>query len=153
MAKVKPATMRLDVVLQSTPFRTSNLTPMQWEPARLTPTMSELSAKVIVDRPNLRAMHSFSNEGPWSHLVTLVAERATPATDKLWEAICFAPKLQSNPASDKVRRAAAHFDLAPYLREYDIDEPHPADFLNSFTPRDKLRAIARKMREEVRADG
>jgi hypothetical protein len=152
LAQAQPSG-RVIVVLQSTPFRPSSLTPMQWEPVRLTPTMSDLSAQVIVDRPNLRAMHSFSNEGPWSHLVTVVAERAAPATDKLWEAICFAPKLQSNPAADKVRRASAHFDLSPYLREYDIDEPHPADFLNSFTPKSKLRAIARKMREEARADG
>jgi hypothetical protein len=142
---------RVIVVLQSTPFRPSNLTPMQWEPVRLMPSMSELSAQVIVDRPNLRAMHSFSNEGPWSHLVTVVAERATPGTDKLWEAICFAPKLQSNPSADKVRRVSTHFDLAPYLRKYDIDEPHPADFLTSFTPRARLREIARDMRR--RADG
>lgn len=81
----------------------------------------------------------------------VVAERATPGTDKLWEAICFAPKLQSNPSADKVRRVSTHFDLAPYLRKYDIDEPHPADFLTSFTPRARLREIARDMRR--RADG
>jgi len=140
---------RVIVVLQSTPFRPSNLTPMQWEPVRLAPTMSDLSAQVIVDRPNLRAMHSFSNEGPWSHLVTVVAERATAATDACWEAICFAPKLQSNPAADKVRRLSAHFDLASYLRKYEIDEPHPADFLTSFTQKEKLRAVARRMRAEA----
>lgn len=137
------------LILQSTPFRPSTLTPMQWEPVRLFPTMSNVSPSVFVDRSDLRAVHSFTNEGPWSHLVTVVAERATPATDKLWEAICFAPKLQSNPAADKVRRLSAHFDLTPYLRQYDIDEPHPADFLTSFTPKDKLRAIARKMREDA----
>jgi hypothetical protein len=50
-----------------------------------------------------------------------------------------------------VRRVSTHFDLAPYLRKYDIDEPHPADFLTSFTPRARLREIARDMRR--RADG
>jgi hypothetical protein len=151
IAKARPSG-RVILVLQSTPFRPSNLTPMQWEGARLQPSMSAESAKVIVDRPDLRAMHSFSNEGPWSHLVTLVAERATPDTDKCWDAICFASKLQSGPSADRCRRLAANFDLQPYLRSYELDEPHPADFLTSFTPKDKLRAIAAKMREEVRAD-
>lgn len=52
---------RVIVVFQSTPFRPSLLTPLQWAPVTLYPATSDLSAQVIHDSDNLRVMHSFSN--------------------------------------------------------------------------------------------
>lgn len=143
---------RVIVVIQSTPFRPSLVTPMQWEPVKLLPSTNDLAGQCIVEKSNLRAVHSFSNEGAWSHFETVVVERATPASDNLFHSICFAPRLQSGPAAQRIRIAEHNFDLKPYLREYATDEKHPGWFLESYTPRDRLRRLADDMRKAVRAD-
>lgn len=130
---------RVIVVFQSTPFRPSLLTPLQWAPVTLYPATSDLSAQVIHDSDNLRVMHSFSNESPWSQLETVIVSRATPETDKLFHALCFHPKLKKGTARGKVGLLQRSFDLSPYLRAYDANEKHPAYFLSSYTDNVKLR--------------
>jgi len=130
---------RVIVVFQSTPFRPSLLTPLQWAPVTLYPATSDLSAQVIHDSDNLRVMHSFSNESPWSQLETVIVSRATPETDKLFHALCFHPKLKKGTARERVGLLQRSFDLSPYLREYTGDEKHPACFLSSYTDNEKLR--------------
>lgn len=130
---------RVIVVFQSTPFRPSLLTPLQWAPVALYPATSDLSAQVIHDSDNLRVMHSFSNESPWSQLETVIVSRATPETDKLFHALCFHPKLKKGTAREKVELLKRSFDLLPYLRAYAADEKHPAWFLSSYTDDEKLR--------------
>lgn len=129
---------RVIVVFQSTPFRPSLLTPLQWGPVTLYPATSDLSAQVIHDSDNLRVMHSFSNESPWSQLQTMIISRATPDSDKLFHAMCFHPKLKSGNSRERVRLLQNSFDLSPYLREYDPQEQHPAWFYDSYTSRDVL---------------
>jgi hypothetical protein len=140
---------RVIVVLQSTPFRPSLATPMQHCAVTLDNPTSDLRSKVIVDRPNLRAIHSFSNESPWSQLETIIVERATPQTDKLFHAICFAPKLQNGTWRQKLRILQANFDLTDYLRRYDLDEQHPAWFLRSYIAPDKMRKISEWMERQI----
>jgi len=130
---------RVIVVFQSTPFRPSLLTPLQWAPVTLYPATSDLSAQVIHDSDNLRVMHSFSNESPWSQLETVIVSRATPETDKLFHALCFHPKLKKGTAREKVGLVKRSFDLSPYLRAYGANEKHPAWFLSSYTDNAKLR--------------
>jgi len=130
---------RVILVFQSTPFRPSLLTPLQWAPVTLYPATSDLSAQVIHDSDNLRVMHSFSNESPWSQLETVIVSRATPETDRLFHAICFHPKLRSGTARQKVGLLQRSFDLSPYLKEYNREEKHPAWFLSSYTDNAKLR--------------
>jgi len=132
---------RVIVVFQSTPFRPSLLTPLQWAPVTLYPATSDLSAQVIHDSDNLRVMHSFSNESPWSQLETVIVERATKETDKLFHAICFHPKLKKGTAREKVNLLKRSFDLSPYLRQYADGEKHPAYFLSSYISTDKIRRI------------
>ena len=132
---------RVIVVFQSTPFRPSLLTPLQWAPVTLYPATSDLSANVIHDSDNLRVMHSFSNESPWSQLQTVIVSRATPETDKLFHILCFHPKLKKGTAREKVRLLKRSFNLSPYLREYDEEKKHPAWFLSSYTDNKKLRRI------------
>lgn len=129
---------RVIVVFQSTPFRPSLLTPLQWSPVTLFPATSDLSAQVIHDSDNLRVMHSFSNESPWSQLQTVIISRATPQTDKLFHAICFHPKLKSGTAKERIKLLQGSFDLSSYLREYDPQEKHPAWFYDGYTKRDVL---------------
>ena len=136
--KAKPKN-RVIVVFQSTPFRPSLLTPLQWAPVTLYPATSDLSARVIYDSDSLRVMHSFSNESPWSQLETVIVSRATTETDKLFHALCFHPKLKKGTVWEKVKLLQCSFDLSPYLREYEADEKHPAWFLSSYTANVKLR--------------
>jgi len=130
---------RVIVVFQSTPFRPSLLTPLQWSPVTLYPATSDLSAEVIHDSDKLRVMHSFSNESPYSQIQTVIVSRATPETNKLFHALCFHPQLRKGTARQKVNLLQRSFDLTPYLREYDADEKHPAWFLSSYTDNAKLR--------------
>jgi hypothetical protein len=153
-ATVKKATPtnRVIVVFQSTPFRPSLLTPLQWAPVTLYPATSDLSAQVIYDSDNLRVMHSFTNESPFSQLETMIVNRATPETDKLFHALCFHPKLKKGTAKDKVRLLQRSFDLTPYLREYDVNDQHPAWFLQSYTRQDVLGKAYCMAMERVRND-
>ncbi len=142
---------RVIVVFQSTPFRPSLLTPLQWSPVALFPATSDLSAQVIYDSDNLRVMHSFSNESPWSQLQTVIISRATPATDKLFHALCFHPKLRTGTARERIKLLQSVFDLKPYLREYDPEERHPAWFLDSYTPRKTLAKAYHVAKQRISA--
>lgn len=139
---------RVILVLHSTPFRPSLATPMQWEPVNLFPDWSKRRAQTIVDRPNLRVVHSFTLETSWSHLCSVIAERATPDDDEAIKAICFSPKLASARHADALRRFARHFDPARWTDERDIEAPPPAPFLTGYLPDETLRKIARKMRAQ-----
>jgi radical SAM superfamily enzyme YgiQ (UPF0313 family) len=132
---------RVIVVFQSTPFRPSLLTPLQWAPVALFPATSDLSASVIHDSSNLRVMHSFSNESPWSQLQCVIISRATQDTDKLFHALCFHPKLKNGTAREKINLVKNSFDISPYIREYEAYEKHPAWFLSSYTETSKLRRV------------
>lgn len=129
---------RVIVVIQSTPFRASLATPLQWAPVTLFPATSDLSAQVIYDSAKLRAIHSFTNESPYSQLETMIVNRATPDTDRLFHSLCFHPKLRKGTASARIKLLRDTFDLRPYLREYDPEE-HPCWFLRSYTSQDALK--------------
>jgi len=136
---------RVIFVLHSTPFRPSLITPMQWEEARLFPGWSKKRTQVMVDRPNLRAVHSFTLETPWSHLKNVVAERATPEDDEAIHAICFSPKLNNSKHSLALKIFKRHFGADKWTAERPLDNP-PAGFLSSYTSNGTLKKIARKMR-------
>lgn len=140
---------RVVFVLHSTPFRPSLATPMQWERVTLFPDWSKVRSQVIDDRPNFRAVHSFTLETPWSHLMTVVVERATPETDAMFHNIAFSPTFRKLNSTQSLKVLQANYDLSPYLREYDPDERHPAWFLSSYTDNDVLKRIARKMRRDI----
>jgi hypothetical protein len=146
LARAEPR-HRVIVVLQTTPFRPSLATPMQWEPVSLEPDWSRWRGQVLIERPNFRAVHSYTLETPWSHLQTVLVERATPASDQAFEAIAFAPNLQRGQASERLRRFAHHFPLERYLRQYDpADEDHPGQYLHGVVPPLLLDRMARKLR-------
>lgn len=132
---------RVIVVFQSTPFRPSLLTPLQWSRVTLFPSTGELSAHVIHDSDNLRVMHSFSNEGAFSQLATMIISRATVKTDKLFHALAFHQKLKSGTAREKIKLISNSFDLSQYLKEYDHNEKHPAWFYHSYTKKSVLERL------------
>lgn len=132
---------RVIVVFQSTPFRPSLITPLQWCEVTLFPQTSNLSAQVIYDSDNLRVMHSFSNESAYSQLQTVIVSRATEETDKLFNAVCFHPKLKSGTSYERIKLLQGAFDLVSYLRRYEINERLPSWYLNSYTDAKRLSEL------------
>jgi len=141
---------RVIFVLHSTPFRPSLATPMQWEAVNLLPDNSKLRAGVIDERPNFRAVHSFTIETPFSHLMSVMAERATPDTDRLFHVAAFSKQLDKLRHDKRLAAISKEFDLTQFVKQYDFEEPHPAWFLNGYISTDQLKKIAAKMREQSR---
>lgn len=139
---------RVIFVLHSTPFRPSLATPMQWEAVNLHPDWSKRRAGVIVDRPNLRVVHSFTLETPWSHMRSVIAERATPEDDAAIRAIVHSPKLANAKHADALRLFLRNFPADKWLAERDIEGPSPAPWLSGYLPDATLRKIAHKMRRQ-----
>ena len=139
---------RVIFVLHTTPFRPSLATPMQWEGVNLLPDWSKRRAKVIVDRPNLRVVHSFTLETPWSHLRSIIVERATVEDDAVIHAVAFSPKLAAARADKAMALFQRNFDITRWTAARDIDGPPPAPFLSGYLSDDTLRKIAHKMRRQ-----
>jgi radical SAM superfamily enzyme YgiQ (UPF0313 family) len=145
MAKPKD---RVIIVLHTTPFRPSLATPMQWEPVSIFPNWNKYAAVQIYDSPKLRVVHSTGNEAPYSHLMCVIAERATGATDRLFHNICFNPKLQTGRSSDLARMVMDNFDTDQYLKQYEIGQiDFPGAFLSGYLD---VGGVAKKMRKIMR---
>lgn len=142
--KAKPQN-RVLFVLQSTPFRASLLTPMQWSPVNIDNATSDLSAKVIYDSPKLRAIHSFSNESPYSQLITMIINRSNKNTDKLIHTIAYHPYLKTASAKEKIKSIKKSFDLRQYLKMYETIDEHPCNYIESYTPKEKLFKIYKQI--------
>lgn len=147
VAQARPK-YRVIFVLQSTPFRPSLATPMQWESVTLEPDWSKRRAQVIIERPTLRFVHSFTLETSWSHLRSVIAERANPDDDQAIHAICFSPKLKSENAERAMRIFCKNFDIRKWIDERNIDSTPPAPFLEGYLPNATLRKIAHKLRAQ-----
>lgn len=139
---------RVIVVVQSTPFRPSIATPMQWEPVNLYPDWSKRRAQVIVERSNLRVVHSFTLETPWTHLQSVIAERAAPDDDHAIAAILRSPKLKKLNSADALKLFSRNFDISRYTNELDIDGTHPAHFVRGYLRDEQIKKIAHKMRRQ-----
>ena len=138
---------RVIFVLTTTPFRPSLATPLQWAPADIETNWNAISATLIEDRDNLRAIHSFANESPWSHIMSLVAERAGPSDGDIFKAICFSPKLKKGNAEQKIKLLKKHFDLTRFTREYDTSDPDaPGWWLTGYVSNKALASAARVAR-------
>lgn len=140
---------RVVFVLHSTPFRPSLATPTQWEAVSLFPDWSKQRATIIAENDTFLAEHSFTLETPYSHLMAVVVERATRDTDKLFHTMALNHFLNSARHDLRLKAVKDNFDLTPYLREYDIDEQHPAWFLNSYTNTEVIKRAAKKMRRDI----
>lgn len=141
---------RVIFVLHTTPFRPSIATPMQWEPVDISVDWSKRRAEVFDDRPNLRAVHSFTLETPFSHACSMVAERATEDSDGLVDAICFDRSLASGRHAERLERLVGRWSMSQYTREYEVGERLPAWFVRGYIDQPVIEAMARKMRLQRR---
>jgi len=144
--KAKPKN-RVVFVLHSTPFRPSPVTPMSHCAASLFPAWQSKrggSARII-ESDKLLALHSRSMESPYSHLMSLVVERATIGSDGLFHAICFASKLQTGTSAQKIKRVMANFDTGQYLKEYVDYKAIPTAFLKSYIDDSKINIMRDKV--------
>lgn len=131
-------------IVHTTPFRPSPATPMQWEPVSLWPQWSDARERVIVRRDNLLVKYSYTLEGAWSHLVSIMVERARPQdADMIAAAVGWRPDLSS---AERVRSFLDAHDISHHLAEHDIDGPSPTWWLGGYISDHLIRRIARKMR-------
>jgi hypothetical protein len=142
---------RVVFVLYTTPFRPSLATPMQWEGVNVGYDWSKHRSRVIVDDGHLRAVHAFSNETPWSHFSSVMAERMEPHHDEMWHQLCMSNKFAAMKSEEKMRTIFELWDTDWVLAERDIDSPPPAPFLSTYLGNEVLRKIARKMRRQAQS--
>lgn len=146
---VTPTTAAVYLRIHTTPFRPSPWTPAEYLPASLEPDWSKRRLGVIVERSRLAAKYALFLESPWSHLQSLVVERASAESDDLIRTITFSSKLRSRPTAERVAALARTFDLEPYLREYHTGEPVPTDYVTTHIPRARIVDLARKLKRSL----
>lgn len=141
---------RVIVVVHTTPFRPSLVTPMQYFGVKIYPDWHDRAKTVVYDSDKLRVVNSFTLESSYSHLMSMIVERATEKTDKLFHAICFSPRLKGIKNKKKVKMIELNFDLQPYLKEYHPeDDNFPGHFLSSYTSREKLSEYFKSLKEKI----
>ncbi len=138
---------RIIFILQSTPFRPSAATPMAWERVNLFPQWSDKRENTLVDRHNLLFKYSYTLEGSFSHLLSVLIERARYDDANIIEKSITGRGLKGD-AKNKTKQML-EFDLNHYLSEHDIDAPPPVPYLESYIGMDKMRKIAKKMRHQA----
>ena len=133
---------RVILIMNVTPFRPSLCTPLMFAPVSLLPDFSKLQLKNMVpetDERNFRMSYGHL-ESPFSHFKTLVVERATEDTDRLFHTICFSTKIRNLLMHRAMKVVKNNFDITPYLREYSVEEDkYPGWFLHSYTSHDMLK--------------
>lgn len=143
---------RVIIVLHTTPFRPSLATPMQWESVDIMHDWSKKREQVVVERNNLRVVHSYTLESAYSQFISVFAERAVPDDDWLFHEIAFSSRFNGLNATEKMDALRTVYDIGSVISERDIDGPPPAPFLRGYMPDETLRKIAHKMRRQARGD-
>jgi hypothetical protein len=140
------------LTFHATPFRPSPLTPSAYLPATLATNWnakSEPGRRDIIRTEKVRANWSMTMEGPFSHLQSLVVERATPDSDPLINTLVFSAKLQQLRGPHKIEALERRFDLGQYLREYHTSEQLPTWYLTSYTPPELVKKMARNLKARL----
>ncbi len=146
-----PAPGRVIVILHSTPFRPSVATPMQWEPANIFPDWSRRSQEVLIDRDNLLFKYSYTLEGPFSHLKSLLIERARYDDIPMIEKAIGPKGYSKGTSAEHAQRFVDSNDVSWYIGEHDIDLPPPTPYVVGRIKTDKLARIAHGMRVRMRS--
>lgn len=141
---------RVITVIFTTPFRPSLATPMQWEAANIDYDWSQHRAEVITDIPTHRSMHSFTLEAPYSHFMSVLAERMNDEHHDFFANIALSTKINKHKSADRVKLIRDIYDIGFVIDERPIDSPPPAPFLKSYVSNDMLRRIASRMRTAAR---
>lgn len=134
---------RVIIIVHVTPFRPSLLTPMQWMPVRIFPQWSDRREEVIVDRKNLLAKYSFTLEGAYQHLASVVIDRyGIHGDDQPVLDLILRPK--GTKSKDKATYLYEHGG-AKYTAALNIDSTDPIPNVVSFFSKGKLKALAKRL--------
>ena len=138
---------RVIFILHSTPFRPSNCTPAQWEAADIT-CRRGWRQQTIVDRENLLSKHSYTIETAWSHLLSLLIERARPEHDPaIYAALDLIGKTMKDDERVKHMKTTYPWAVDDAVRAYSIGDPcHPAALISGYEGRDRVARIAEMLR-------
>lgn len=145
---------RMILIVHNTPLRPSPLTPVAYSAINLETEHKVANTLLLPEHPNLFAVYSRFMEMPFAQLESIVVERATEKTHRIFEDIVFNPKLNRLRSNEKLKAISRKHDLTPLIREYSTEEQLPTWFLASYTPKDVIinqrKMMKRKQRDEVR---
>jgi hypothetical protein len=136
---------RVIVIVHTTPFRPSLVTPMQWEGVQLWPEWSSMRERPIRPDDGIMAKYSYRLEGAHTHLSSVVIDRLSRCDEPIVEAL-----LRPGPGASE-DRAMRLLDAGAdaYAAQMNIDSPPPAPWLGGVVDLRRLRKIATKMRREM----
>jgi hypothetical protein len=140
---------RVIFIVHTTPFRPSILTPMQWEPVKLWPEWSSMREMVIRDDASLLSKYSFTLEGAFSHLSSVIIDRLQDPYDAVLQGILH-PK--GKTSAQRAAYLLDRYNAESFLQEMPIDTYAPVPYLEGYVSNSRLRAIAKKMRQQAKAN-
>lgn len=144
VTKAKPRE-RVIMIIHTTPFRPSILTPMQWESVQLWPEWSEMRELTVRDDEKVLCKYSYTLEGAFSHLSSVVIDRLKSPTDSILDGIL---KPGGNTSRERATYLLERHDAGRFCEEMPIDGPAPVPCLEGHVPNDKIRKIAEKLRKK-----
>lgn len=136
---------RVILIIHITPFRPSLLTPMQWEPVKLWPEWSSMREKVLRDDPKMLCKYSYTLEGAFSHLCSVVIDRLKDPEDTVLDGV-LRPK--GDTSAEKARYLLDQYLADRFCKQLPIDDPPPVPYLEGYIPNSKIRSIAKIMRRK-----
>ena len=137
---------RVILIIHTTPFRPSLLTPMQWEPVTLWPEWSSMREKVLRDNPKMLCKYSYTLEGAFSHLCSVTIDRLQDPDDAILDGI-LRPK--GDTSAKKAIYLLEQYDAERFCQQLPIDGPSPVPYLEGYIPTSKIRNIAKVMRRKA----
>lgn len=161
---------RVVLTLHTTPFRPSLITPMYKLPVNIEVDFKNRYKKytkkedygknyisseyndidIVNNYGGFTVYHDYKyNESNWSQLQWVIIDMSTKDTDSLMSLICNNKKFDSLLTNQKVEFLKRNFDLSQYIKHYELDEAHPAWFLESYSNIKAIEKIGEKKYQEL----
>jgi hypothetical protein len=137
------------IVIHNTPLHPSLLTPVMYSPVNIDSKSRHKVGKPIYEGEKLKIMVSWGSESNYTLLQSVVVERAKQPFEDVFINMIYNRKLHQLSVDDKMRAIKNKWDLTQYIREYDIDEEHPAWYVRGYIAQDKVRLYRKIMKKRM----
>ncbi len=131
---------RVIVILQTTPFRPSLLTPMQWSPVKIFPQWLDRQQQTIVDNDKFLFKYSYTLEGALTHLMSVIIDRYGVYGDDQ-EVIDFLIKNRRGRNQETAMDLMANGG-GKYTYALDINKHDPLPYVDSYYNKKRLQRLA-----------
>jgi len=155
--QVKPKGKQIVIKMHVSAFRASPLTPAAYLPVNIHRDWRAISQTRKLQKwggdiylgENISLAWDMYIESGMSHFKQVLIERATEESDSLIHTILFSKKLEHLKKNQQLIALKHHFDLMPYIREYDVNEKLPTWYLESYIPNKEIRHTAQKLKRTL----